>query len=733
LPRSAGTAIENNFTNALVTEATGLNFPENAVIDALNCHFDERSIVRRRRGFDLEDGFALEALNPGNNVVSTYYWRSAAGNGSFNFLVRQIGRTLRLYRVGSSGALSTTLHPYSVDVEAFKSPGSPGVQDLECRFAAGYGFLFVAHPHLDPFYLAYNPALDTFSALRIDIKIRDFDGAPYTTTLLSSASERPTTLGLDHLYNLRNQGWEEVMIYTMVQQRNFYPSNADVQWLWRTAEGVIKFYVEEQGSIEGNTYKTPYYQDRVARGNTPAPKGHFILNAFYQDRNAAFGYSSIPVVTSGFYRPTTVEFFAGRVFYAGVNAQGFNNKIYFTQILQGPQQIGQCHQLNDPTGEYQFDLLPSDGGVIVIPAIGEIHRLFAMENALIVFASNGVWVVSGSQGTGFAANDYSVRKLTTFTTISSHSFVDAGGLPVWWNYDGIYMLTMDSALGTVQLKNISEQRIKSWFKTIPNSSKRYAKGSFNSLEGTVQWIYRTTEPTTSNVSERYEYDGILNLNVVNGTFSPWKVGNDRVKIMSFQAIQGLGTTDEIVPVTDNLGTQVRTNLLDLVTAEAPVTREYSSVFKYFIKVRLPDNTWRISFAEERRNEYYDWISLNSVYGTSDINYLDDYESHFTTGYRLRGEGIKKFQSHFIQVFTEKSAEPTVYYFQALWDYAQNQNTNRWSSRQRVEIPGAEYKYQNRRLKVRGHGKACQYRFVSESGKPFAFIGWITMDSANQLP
>jgi hypothetical protein len=741
VPRSAGTSVENNFTNGLITEATGLNFPENAVIDTNNCYYDERSVVTRRLGFDLEAGYTLESFNPNNNTISTFYWRSAAGNGNYNFLVRQIGTTLRFYRVSASTSLSSTLHPYSLNVETFKSPGSTGVGDVECRFAAGYGYLFVVHPLLDPFYVEYIPSTNTFVARNVNLQVRDFDGMEYlypvpglpSGVLYPRIEDRVTTLNIDHLYNLMNQGWDQEYIQTMFQQRGFYPSNADVQWLWRNAEGVIKFYVEESGSFNGNSFKTRYYQDRVEKGNTPAPKGHFIMNPFYQDRSAASGIPSLPVVSAGVQRPSTVEFYAGRAWYAGVATQGFNNKIYFTQIIQSKDEIGKCHQVNDPTSEYQFDLLPTDGGVIVIPSVGEIHRLFAMESALVVFASNGVWLISGSQGVGFLANDYSVRKLTTFSTISPNSFVDAGGIPIWWNYDGIYTLAIDSAMGSAQIKNLSEQKIKSWFKSIPNASKRYAKGAFDSLEGIVKWIYRTTEISDSDITGRYEYDGILNLNVVSGSFYPYTVSSDRVKILSITSIQGLGTTDEEENVTANDGTVVQATTLASVTAQQRETREYSSVVKYLVKVQLPNNTWRLSFAEERRTEYFDWIEVNSVYGTASISYLEDYESYFISGYRLRGEAIKTFQTHYLQILTEKQPTETAYYFQTLWDFSTGSSVNKWSSQQKVVIPPEEKKYQHRRLRVRGSGLACQFKISAESGKPFAIIGWVSLDSANSTP
>ena len=59
MARSAGIKVENNFTRGLITEATGLNFPENACVDTDNCEFESEGVVRRRKALDLEASSTL--------------------------------------------------------------------------------------------------------------------------------------------------------------------------------------------------------------------------------------------------------------------------------------------------------------------------------------------------------------------------------------------------------------------------------------------------------------------------------------------------------------------------------------------------------------------------------------------------------------------------------------------------------------------------------------------------
>lgn len=318
----------------------------------------------------------------------------------------------------------------------------------------------------------------------------------------------------------------------------FYPNNTQVWWSMKRPPEVgtdrpPKTYLE---------VFDPGLRHQVSSGNTPSAKGHYIMDAFQQDRASISGVQNIPVKTSNGSRPSCLAFYAGRVFYSGVFTAGFNTRVYFTQIIERPDQVGECYQSQDPTSEDLRDLLPSDGGVIVIPEVVQIHHMVAYGFNLFVFASNGVWQIGGSDGMGFRADDYAVSKISGVPTVSSINFVDVEGVPLWWNRSGVYTL-VPSEQG-LQVQSLTDDSIRRFYDAIPEQSKFYAKGTYDALTKRVQFLYRSTE--TNDEAEIFNYDKILTLDTRTGAWSPWTPAvNDRVDFKGLFSLEGNSVEQEL--------------------------------------------------------------------------------------------------------------------------------------------------------------------------------------------
>src|SRR5689334_20635502 len=166
----AVTAVENNFTKGLVTEYTGLNFPENAATFSDNVEFTVIGDVVRRLGMDFEDGFAMTPVDRTGKAVSAYKWNNAGGDGTQQFVVEQVGPTLFFYDVDAAtvaSPLSTKKIASTVDISAFVSTGGVFDQTIPAEFTDGNGYLFVFHPTCDPIYCSFDGVSVTGSAINV--------------------------------------------------------------------------------------------------------------------------------------------------------------------------------------------------------------------------------------------------------------------------------------------------------------------------------------------------------------------------------------------------------------------------------------------------------------------------------------------------------------------------------------------------------------------------------------
>lgn len=207
MPRNVGAVISNNLSRGLITEATGLNFPDNAVIDSENIIYNPIGSATRRKGFDIEGGALAKTYDDSDGVIKEFIWQAVARTGGFTFLVLQMGTNILFYELTTEDALSAGVQPVSLDLNAYKSPGSGDIRMTPCTFAAGAGYLFVAHPNCDPVIVRWNQDTEVFESAKITIRIRDFEGVEDTEGIL----DNPDGLTTPHHYNLRNQSWNQMV------------------------------------------------------------------------------------------------------------------------------------------------------------------------------------------------------------------------------------------------------------------------------------------------------------------------------------------------------------------------------------------------------------------------------------------------------------------------------------------------------------------------------------------
>ena len=256
------------FVGGLNTEQSTVQDLPTYTSDELNCSIYSEGIRGRRFGMDVERDGQVFALPEGSSPKSFqgYCWKNV-GKTSSDFIVYQVDTTLYFYDAATKpfsqamNSSSLDISKYVIDINRFyKYP---------VKMTSGADFLLVVSKYLQPLIITYDFGQKAFSANVVDLRYRDFDGVNDGLAI----DETPNTLSSFHKYNLLNQGWSATNITKFFQDKNLYPAN-NMQW-----------YIGKDNSGNYNTEELlkKYF------GNTPAPKGHYILSYFDRNRASASG------------------------------------------------------------------------------------------------------------------------------------------------------------------------------------------------------------------------------------------------------------------------------------------------------------------------------------------------------------------------------------------------------------------------------------------------------------
>ncbi|MEE8208096.1 MAG: hypothetical protein V3T88_03965, partial [Nitrosomonadaceae bacterium] len=432
-------------TRGFVTEFTPVGFPQEAAIDIDNCIIDTDGSVRRRPGVDLEQGFVLNNVNGAvlakgdiqTQAFSTHLWEFVSNSGTLNIVVQQVGTIIQFY--AQIGAVSGN---FLGEVDVLSNAVNPAEAPLfPFEMTSGLGALFVVSEHIEPLKITYDGS--NFTVTEITIQQRDFDGLDDSLTI----DERPAVLTKSHYYNLLNQGWTDANLNTfagLATSTNIcagpggtglaalagqlWPSNSDIMTV-----GIV---VNASGDLAFD--KDFILEDFL--GNTPAPKGHFILDSFNKQYDIVADCSGIgSEVTPN--RPQAIAFHQGRIFYSSPVVQNRGNGIFYSQNLLSDDRAAKCFQEADPTAAEINDLIATDGGFLPIPGVGQVLNMQEFGNGVIILASNGVWYITGAEiGSAVTATSIRLDKIHPSGALSASNVIQAEGQLYYFGIEGIMQI-----------------------------------------------------------------------------------------------------------------------------------------------------------------------------------------------------------------------------------------------------------------------------------------------------
>lgn len=737
-----------SFVAGLNTEGGFFVTPENSWIEGVNVVPNPSGILQRRNGLDYpatNSYIDLTTYGPqytnlafmSTTAYSTGNWTAVNGNGNTNFIAYQIGELIYFTNSSAENVNTNSSHVANrIDLTDFATSGSDtaSIRKSVASYASTFGKLIITSQFTNPILVTYNPDTNTVSATAITVSIRDFDefASPVAVDVEKTQTEW-AALGFYEkaLYNLYNHGWDDTKINAYkTANSSKLPSNTK-QWRF--------------GKDTNDDFSAAFL-NKQDFGTSEAPKGRFILNAFNQQRTA----SGVTFTDSTEYRPSVCAFFAGRVWYAGVNNSKDTGKVYFSQVVTTSDKVGNCYQTNDPTSEVISDLEDDDGGVIVIPEASNIVKLVPIGRGIAVLATNGVWFVSGID-TGFSAASYSVEKITNVGCLSQASVVVAESILVYWSNSGIYALKPGLSAAEFSASNLSDGRIKTFYKNIPTLNKRYVTGAYNGSEKLIYWLY-SSDNKANDEDNIFAKNAVLVLDLKLDVFYWHKIDDTANGIpieiaMSTESLKATEISENIIAGTDI----VYANGLKVEVAVNAV-KSQKQIFKVLCTFNKGDEAGPLvhSFAdfENTRNadtKFYDFYS-NSDAALGHFSDAVEEPSYIITGYNLADVGPARDKTtQYLTVFLKKTetafdanTQPinqSSCLMQSRWDFTESVTAGKWADEVQVyrhlrpflASPNTDfddgYRLVITKNKIRGRGKAVQFKFTSETGKDMQLVGW----------
>ena len=307
---SAQGHVEDSFTfiKGLVTEGGFFVHPKNAWKEGFNVTPNVDGSIERRSGLDYE---ALPQYYPASIDASerdlwaftVESWNAVNGNGNLDFFVVQLGPEIHFYE-SATGTISAQKKDFIINLNDFGFTGRTGTPGTGLiKATAAYGKLLITNKDCEPILVIYKPATETeaesITTQKLELLIRDFDGIRSPRAVTEELTqEQWTEIGFwpHALYNLYNQGWNDTNIekYKTGVKTPFYNFRLDIngEVLAGGGESTTEPRLPANSKVwiygkDANDDFDVEVLNKQDFGSMTAPKGRAILNAFYQDREAA--------------------------------------------------------------------------------------------------------------------------------------------------------------------------------------------------------------------------------------------------------------------------------------------------------------------------------------------------------------------------------------------------------------------------------------------------------------
>lgn len=208
-------------------------------------------------------------------------------------------------------------------------------------------------------------------------------------------------------------------------------------------------------------------------------------------------------------RPTAIAMFAGRMWYAGIDSGRFSDTLLFSQVILNSEtdfdKYGKCYQAGDPTDEFRALVVPTDGGTIQVPGLSGVKAMLPLQNGIMVFASSGVYEISGGREP-FSANNFTVRRLSDVAAYSSLGMTNTDFGALYTSPRGIYSVVPSEATGALVSQPIIDDNLKTLWNSIPDENQRMSQLAYDYALQKVYLLYSEVGTEVDHFTRALVYD-----------------------------------------------------------------------------------------------------------------------------------------------------------------------------------------------------------------------------------
>ena len=424
------------------------------------------------------------------------------------------------------------------------------------------------------------------------------------------------------------------------------------------------------------------------------------------------------------------------------------NTLYYSQTVIDGEGYNKAYQAADPFDATDNLLVDTDGGSIQLTSAEKIMALVEFGGGVIVFASNGIWSVSGQDG--FRPTAYSINKISDEGLIGQQAWCEVDQQLVFFGISNIHTILQGTALDTPTVTPIGD-KIVTFYNSIPLYNRQTGRAVYNPDRKKLQFLTNFESSFWNKSFNPYRqatmHRDSLVLDVRLAAWYTYKLSEDAlgssVAIGDAAVLSGGRLSESTVITTTN--NVVVDSVGDTVVAQDPLVTSSSLVVNLLLMKRT-GNSWKVSFGELVANGMVDFTS--STDGDSESN-----AAHITLAHQLfKDIAHRKFVPYMIPIFERIESgvldndgvdlTPGGCKYRVDWDWSFNSSSNKFGTLRDAYRPyswttanydGADQgtSIVTSKLKIRGMGEVLRLHFESDGDKDFKLLGWQLMMHAKR--